>query len=282
MAASRCAGYPVTVGSYTGWNDGERDDLSVTAHGAWLATGTGAALLAEEVRCVADALESVFGDHFLQIGQWGPPDLFRRFARTRRTAVLGAHAAAGVDCVTAFDDLAIASDSVDAVLLPHVLETTHDPHGLLREVDRVLRPDGHVILLGFNALGWWGLRHQLSRRSFPAGLQRMMSERRLRDWLPLLSYSVQPASFYLFQAPFLRAAAGDTGMGEPAAAGAGRARQDRGRRMVHAITRAKIFASCYMLVARKDVLTVTPIRPAFRRRTRLVGGLVNPTTRNAA
>lgn len=256
----------------------------MTGQNDWLTTGTGGSLLAEEARQVARALDSVFGDQFLQIGQWGAPDLFRRFARTRRTAVLGAHPVPGVDCITAFDNLAIASDCIDAVLLPHVLETTADPHRLLREVDRILRPDGHVILLGFNAVGWWGARHYLSRRSFPSGLARMLSEGRLRDWLQLLSYSVQPASFYHFEAPLFRVAAPfpDGDLPDSGEATIDAAEPAGDRRMVHGITRAKIFASCYMLVARKDVLTVTPIRPAFRRRARLVGGLVNPTTRNAA
>ena len=48
------------------------------------------------------------------------------------------------------------------------------------------------------------------------------------------------------------------------------------------VQRVPAFAGCYILVARKQTYVVTPIRPAWRRRTRLVGGLVNPTTRNAA
>jgi hypothetical protein len=42
------------------------------------------------------------------------------------------------------------------------------------------------------------------------------------------------------------------------------------------------FAGCYLLLARKQLYTVTPIRPVWKRRRQLVGGLVNPTTRNAA
>lgn len=255
----------------------------------WLATGSGRALLAEEARQVAIALESVFGDQFLQIGQWGPAGLFTRYARTRRRAILAASPGPGVDCVSALDDLAVASDSVDAVLLPHVLETADDPYGILRDVDRILRPDGHVVVLGFNALGWWGARHYLSRHRFPSGVQRMLSEHRLRDWLRLLSYSVQPAVFYHYEPPLLGPAPYDQTRREdseaegPAPTGDARALPPSAAgRFLHRITRAKIFAGGYLLVARKEVLTLTPIRPVFRRRTRLVGGLVNPTTRNAA
>jgi len=231
----------------------------------WLETGSGAALLTEESRQMAVALESIFGDQCLQIGAWGGGGVFRQFARTRRFAVLAERPGPGVDLVSEPGDLGIQTDCIDAVLLPHTLETTADPHALLREVDRILRPDGQVVLLGFNAWGSWGLRHHLTRGAFPAGGRRMISERRLRDWLTLLDYRVDPAHFYHFVAPLYRASAPPVA-GPPAPPPRG----------WHPL------AACYLVVARKEGLTLTPIRPAFRRRPRLVGSLVNPTTRNAA
>lgn len=236
----------------------------------WLETGTGESLLREEARQAAAAMDSIFGDQCLQIGAWGHGGVFRPFARTRRFALLDDHPGPGVDLVAAPDDLGIQGDCIDAVLLPHTLETTADPHALLREVDRILRPDGQVVLLGFNAWGAWGLRHHLSRGGFPAGGQRMISERRLRDWLALLDYRVDPAQFYHFVAPLYRSAAGPPGP-EPVTLPV--PLQPRGWHPL---------AACYLLVARKQGLTMTPVRPAFRRRPQLVGGLVNPTTRNAA
>jgi SAM-dependent methyltransferase len=208
----------------------------------WTETGTGRRLLEEESRRVRQALEGVFGDQFVQIGQWRG-DEYRAYCRTRRSSVIDEKAGVGVDLVSALDCIAVADDSVDVALLPHVLETHDDPHGVLREVDRVLRADGNIIILGLNPICWWGLRHYLSRRSFPSGMQRMISEHRLRDWLRLLNYSVSPASFQYFRSAI---------------------------------------AGGYMLVARKDLFTVTPIRPAWKRPRRMVGRLVNPTTRNAA
>ncbi len=237
----------------------------------WLDTGTGTALLREESRQVAGAFENIFGDQFLQIGAWGDPTLFRRYARTRRYAVVAAKRGPGVDFVSIPEDLAVATDSIDAVFLPHMLETTEDPHAVLREVDRILRPDGHVVVAGFNPWGWWGVRHYLSRRRFPAGGQRMVSERRLRDWLHLLDYHVQPPCFHHIAAPLYRLPlAVEIPVEVPAEAPA------------VCFRRWHPLASCYLLVARKEVFTLTRIRPVFRRRRQLVGGLVNPTTRNAA
>lgn len=247
----------------------------------WLETGTGTALLREESRQVAGAFENIFGDQFLQIGSWGDPTLFRRYARTRRYAVVAGKRGPGVDFVSAPEDLAVATDSIDAVFLPHILETTEDPHAVLREVDRILRPDGHVVVAGFNAWGWWGVRHYLSGRRFPVGSQRLVSEYRLRDWLHLLDYFVEPACFHHMAAPFYRVSGpAERKVDEGATDGTPDrvewyAADSRSRRW-------NPLASCYLLVARKEVFTVTPIRPAFRRRTQLVGSLVNPTTRNVA
>lgn len=272
----------------------------------WLTSGTGSDLLREEAHQVAAALDSVFGDQLIQLGVWGGAGQFRRFARTRRVAVAATAPAAGVDLVMEPDELAIASDSVDAVLLPHVLENAEDPHTILREVDRVLRPDGHVIVLGFNPVGWWGLRHLVARRPFPPGARHLISQHRLRDWLKLLSFQVSQAGFYFFAAPVLRrrprfgkgrpaAAVAESSAHEPAPAtprdvpgrpGAlrrsARALQARLVVAMRRLRRQQVFAACYIIVARKEVFVMTPIRPIARRQARLVGGLVNPTTRNAA
>jgi len=261
----------------------------------WFEMGGGRALLREERRRVRQALESVFGDQFLQIGLWGG-QCFGEFARTRRVATTEVVPGEGVDFVTSPDCLGVGNDSIDVVLLPHVLETHDDPHGVLREVDRVLRSDGHVIILGFNPVSFWGLRHVLSRRPFPPGVRRLIPEHRLRDWLRLLNFGVDNSSFRHYHPPVL----GRSRRLQTQA----RSRQSDGRperfdqitarsgsRLLRAIRsswkagrkawrRYAPFASAYIVVARKEVYTLTRLRPVWNPRRRLVGGLVNPTTRN--
>jgi len=248
---------------------------TVARHLSWLRTATGRALLKDEALQVEDALAGIFGDHLLQLGQWGPKNHLIQYSRTRRAMVLGCsalHPGTGhtpsraatpeVDAVVDSNCLGIYSDSVDAVLLPHILEVSADPHAILREVDRILRPDGHLVILGFNPISWWGLRRTLSRGRFPPGVQHMISERRLRDWLSLLSFSVLRASFYFSTAPIRR--------GAPQ------------RKAVVPLRQWSGFSGCYILVARKEMFTMTLLRPSWKRRKRLVGGLVNPTTRDAS
>jgi SAM-dependent methyltransferase len=109
----------------------------------------------------------------------------------------------------AFEELPIASESVDLMILPHVLEFAHDPHQVLREVDRVLRPEGRVFVSGFNPVSIWGAR-QVCLRSLPERITRpylpgegqFISVPRLKDWFKLLSFEMGPTQFGCFAPPF--------------------------------------------------------------------------------
>jgi len=230
----------------------------------WLETSSGRSLLREESDQVLAALESVFGDHLVQIGRWGSQDLFLQHGRTRFKSLLSWKAGDRPDAVVCPDALGISSDCVDAVLLPHVLETAADPIAVLREVDRVLRPEGHIIVLGFNPVSWWGLRHRLSRPGFPPGIQRHIPVRRLSDWLRLLNFRISHSAGYYRVAPI-----SPPPSRQPVSA-------------FQAWRNWRAFMAGYILVACKELFTLTLVRPDVRRRASLVGGLVNPTTRNAA
>ena len=90
-------------------------------------------------------------------------------------------------------------------MLPHTLEYEPEPHEILREVGRILSAEGHLVVLGFRPLSSWGLRHLFARDGFPPGLERMIGERRLRDWLKLLGFEIVDARRYLFTLPLDRA-----------------------------------------------------------------------------
>jgi SAM-dependent methyltransferase len=234
---------------------------------AWLEAPLGRALLAREQQAVSAALEHAFGTQCLQIGTWGPPDQFLPHARTTRRALIAEPGAQG-DVVSHATQLAVLSGSVDVVILPHTLEFEPEPHGVLREVDRILVGEGHVLVLGFEPWGPWALRHRLSRQGFPPGLDRILSQSRLRDWLTLLGFEVESVGRYLHAVPFARLEGRKLGRG-----------LERASRWLAARAPLVNPAGAYLLTAKKRVYTLTPVRRARRHAARVAGALVEPTRR---
>ncbi|QNN58894.1 class I SAM-dependent methyltransferase [Diaphorobacter ruginosibacter] len=100
--------------------------------------------------------------------------------------------------------LPFGAASLDLVLMPHALEDSPDPHAALREVERVLVPEGRVLISGFNPFSLWGMnqaRSRLNRRLGVGGrfylpeANRFISPARLRDWLQLLGFQLESISF---------------------------------------------------------------------------------------
>jgi SAM-dependent methyltransferase len=226
---------------------------------AWLAGPLGSTLLAIERREAAAALEQVFGAQFLQIGQWGPTDTFLPLARTPRRALFAEPGGRG-DCVCHAASLAVLTHGVDAVLLPHTLEFEPEPHEVLREVDRVLVGEGHLLVFGFEPVGAWALRHYGTTAGFPPGLVRTLSRGRLRDWLRLLGFEVLEVRRFLHTLPIERLQAGAFA---------------RGLEKVGARIDGRL-GSAYLLKARKRVYALTPVRPKRRRARVLVRALPEP------
>jgi SAM-dependent methyltransferase len=229
----------------------------------WLRSPLGQRVYARERKLAAESLAQVFGWQLLQIGLWGDDDGLIAEARTQRRTVLAWHGERQRSAIRSRTDaLAIASDSVDAVVLPHTLEYEPEPHEILREVGRIMAAEGHLIIFGFRPLSAWGLRHLFAHGGYPPGLERMIGEGRLKDWLKLLGFEIVDAQRYLFALPWGFGATSPHGFFERS-----------GRRVW------PLLAGGYALKARKRVYTLTPIRPRWKRlRPQVVGGLIEPTT----
>ena len=211
----------------------------------WLRSPAGQYLLAWEQRHLDHAVADLFGFHALQLGLPQLEALRANRMPHRWLAVESAedeevpeHAAvesapevaaarAGSDdrsdgavATTPslrchFDALPFDAASLDLVVLPHALELARDPHLALREVERVLVPEGRVIIVGFNPASLWGtrqrlgrLRQRLSRGSgelFLPHAGEFVGYRRLRDWLRLLSFEVEAGRFGCYIPPLTSA-----------------------------------------------------------------------------
>jgi SAM-dependent methyltransferase len=180
----------------------------------WLQTPAGRYLLEWEQRQLDVALADVFGFHALQLGL---PELDalrgnRMPHRWLATDTLQPSAGRAAQLHCDYDALPFDSASLDLVVLPHSLEIARDPHLALREVDRVLMPEGRVVVVGFNPVSLWGLRQKLGRarralrRGGSHGLYlpasgEFIGFRRLRDWLRLLSFEVEAGRFGCYLPP---------------------------------------------------------------------------------
>src|SRR5258705_6713561 len=120
----------------------------------WFATPLGQYLLEKERAYLDDVSPDIFGFHALQLGL--PEfDLLResRIAHRMKVAPWGE-----VQLRAKCHELPIATQSIDLALLPHVLEFADEPHEILREIDRVMMPEGRLVIIGFNPWSLWGLR----------------------------------------------------------------------------------------------------------------------------
>lgn len=103
-----------------------------------------------------------------------------------------------------FTELPFATQSLDLVVMPHVLEFSAEPHQVLREVERVLIPEGQVIICGFNPISMWGARQTAGRMTGAHFLPlhgEFISVPRLKDWLKLLNMEINRGHFGCYAPP---------------------------------------------------------------------------------
>lgn len=232
----------------------------------WYLTHLGTAFAEEECHQLRSILPPLFGYHLLQLGDMYAPDYLGESCIRNKIVLDGAcddtDSRAGL--LAEFTALPIATDSVDVVILPHTLETSDDPHQVLREVDRVLVPEGYVIVLGFNPWSLWGVRRWFSvlRRGEAAPwCAQFLSPFRVKDWLSLLGFDVLQVQPHFYRLPVGRKSV--------------LRRLDVLVRLAARLWPA--FGAGYVLVARKRVSTLTPIGPRWRRRPIISHGLLEPS-----
>jgi SAM-dependent methyltransferase len=192
---------------------------SIIALGPWLSTPCGRYVRGWEEDCLNSLTTDIFGFNAVQIGLAEINGLEanrmpnRWFTDTHLPdsgaggTAEGGRSAQGerqVVVVHDFAELPFASQSLDLVVLPHVLEFAAEPHQVLREVERVLIPEGQLIVSGFNPASMWGARQTFGRVSGSHFLPlngEFISVPRLRDWLKLLNMEVNRGHFGCYAPP---------------------------------------------------------------------------------
>ena len=219
----------------------------IKLHG-WYRKPLGKLFAKAEAATLASLLPALFGYHILAIGVPSGLNMLSAspIPRQYRLDCVQPPESALVDLAASPTCLPVASDTIDVVLACHVLEFSIEPQIILKEIDRILIPEGHVVILGFNPWSLWGLQamwhlqkdHCLWRKSWCTTYS-------LRAQLSILGYDIMAARYHFYRPPLnspellnrllFMERLGDKGW--------------------------SLGAGGYALLAKKRVSTLTPVKP---------------------
>ncbi|MBI3545196.1 MAG: methyltransferase domain-containing protein [Gammaproteobacteria bacterium] len=224
---------------------------------AWFDLPLGRSLQALEAHYLRTILPNLYGTVAAQLGYIGHLDLMDSCIAPTRIMLDGLGeknvcVVRGRPEILPFD-----SKSADVLLLPHTLDFCDDPHQVLREVSRVLRPEGHVVILGFNPMSLWGLRRLFARR--PLAMPwcgKFFRLSRVKDWLNLLELETTHGMMLHYRPPLQNAGF---------------------MQRLHFLDKMgdrwwPMMATVYLIVAKKRVIGVTPL--PLRWKTKRLAGAV--------
>ncbi len=234
----------------------------------WFLGPLGQRFLEIEKKEIGDLSNSLYGNYLLCLGE---ASFVQAISQSSILHKVWVHpkAKAKEDCSSLSarqDKLPIINDEIHLVYLAHCLEFVKNPHEVLRESFRVLLPEGHVMISGFNPWSMWGVRRLFShyKKKWP-WTGKFISITRLKDWLALLGFDIVSVRFYFFRPPLGFSSFMDH------------------LKWLEPVGRFlwPIFGGNYVVLAKKRVVTLTPIKPDWLKKEKLVvEELVEPTARN--
>jgi SAM-dependent methyltransferase len=230
----------------------------------WFDSPLGRSLQGMEAHHLRAVLPNLYGTVAAQLGQIGQLDLMD--ACIAPTRILLDHHASPDRCVVRGlpEALPLDTKSADVLILPHTLDFCDDPHQVLREVSRVLRPEGHVVILGFNPMSLWGFRRFIARRPRAApwcGKFFLLS--RIKDWLALLDFETTHGTMLYYRPPL---------------------RNEGFMHRLHFLDRMgdrwwPMMAGVYLVVAKKRVVGVTPLPLSWKTKRAVGRAATQPAAR---
>jgi SAM-dependent methyltransferase len=221
----------------------------------WLDTALGKYLLASEKAIYDVHVANVFGFNALQMGMLAH-DLLEQ---SRIPQKLHVDVDVGdVRLEPAF--LPFSDASIDLICLPHTLEFSQNPHQTLREVERVLLPEGYVVLTGFNPYSLWGVRRVLSKRKLYPWCGTHLTMSRVQDWLALLGLETVKCGTLGFALP----------VNDSRWLGKQRFLESMGHRCM------PFFGGIYYILAQKRVVNMTLLKPNWKKSLVPAGLMTKP------
>ena len=230
----------------------------------WFSSSLGCMLLNAEYELIGEWATDLFGYQLLDLSPFdGDLSYLDRCAIKNKVHIGPSANPAGhqLELCALPEQMPVATDYIDAVILLHALDFATDPRQVLRESERVLIPEGRLIVCGFNPYSLWGLRRWLpgAGKGLPWKGQ-FISYARLRDWFSLLGFDVERTTTRMFKLPVQH----QEWLGKLDKL------ESLGQKWL------PWFAGVYMVQAVKRVSTVTPVRPLWHLDRKLSKAAVEP------
>jgi len=218
-----------------------------------------------EKQVLEPILSRSFGQHLLQASIAGATPLFEQVHLPFKSFVTFDYPLAkpAGAFVAEPDCLPVGNETVDLLLLHHVLEFSNNPHQILRESQRVLTSGGSLVIVGFNPYSLWGLRKFLTMTNQMPWSGKYRTHSQLSDWLRLLDCQPESAQFGFLSPPI-----GSNSM---------LSRVERLEKFGRRIN--CILGAFYVLVARKQVAGSIPVDQKKQRNRILSFPLAEPAAR---
>ena len=167
----------------------------------WFQTPQGEAVFRAEKEAIHTALEKLFGYHILQLGFSEEHSLIDHSPVGHKIIFSPSFRAGSTKAVASNEELPLSSDSVDVVVIHHALDFAANSHRVLREATRVLRPGGHMFIVGFNPYSCWGFWKLFKRKKNIPWRGKFIPKGRVSDWLKLLDLHIDSISYGLHFMP---------------------------------------------------------------------------------
>jgi SAM-dependent methyltransferase len=164
-------------------------------------------LLSAETKALASVLPKIFGYYIVQAG--GPVDSENALltaSSIQNQIILNSTAKlsfsdnlSSIECK--LNELPFLPESIDAILLFHVLEFSTNTHEMLKEAYEALIKGGHLIIIGFNPHSMWGVSRFFKREKNSIWDANWLSPKKLRRRLNDVGFQVGDYQTFYFRPP---------------------------------------------------------------------------------
>lgn len=213
----------------------------------WQTLPMGEALKKITEERLSEVTNKMFGYHIVKVGDLSSQleltncPIKHRISQSNATLI-------GPGLLAESNALPFTENSIDAFILAHELDFAQDPHQILREIDRCIVPNGHVVICGFNPYSLMGLFKWLPiKRGNLLHDARMFSRGRIKDWLGLLGYQVTEEVRFVHASLFFEGKLNS---------------ESRWTRF--ASKYLSFFASMYLIVGKKREIPLSLIKPVWK------------------